>query len=137
MMNRRTFLRGLTLGAVAAPLAAEAQPAGKIWRIGTLTGQPPESPMWAPFREQLCELGYLEGQNIIVEWRSSRGNAERFPDLAADLVRVKVDVIVASGDPAIAAAQKASQTTPIVIVLAMDPVATGVCIRSGAEDSNR
>src|SRR5262249_25761766 len=92
---------------------------------GTLTGLPPESPTWVPFRQQLRELGYVEGQNIVIEWKSSSGRVERFPDLAAELVPLKSDVIVAGDNPAIAAAQKATKTRPIVMVLAMDPVATG------------
>ena len=108
------------------PLAVEAQPAGKVWRIGVLFGiAGPESPRAAPFREGLRELGYVEGQNIAFEWRLSGGQAERFPDLAAELVRLKVDVIVAGDNPAIAAAQRATSTIPIVMVLAMDPVRTG------------
>ena len=108
------------------PLAVEAQPAGKVWRIGVLFGiAGPESPRAAPFREGLRELGYVEGQNIAFEWRLSGGQAERFPDLAAELVRLKVDVIVAGDNPAIAAAQRATSTIPIVMVLAMAPVRTG------------
>ena len=122
-----TYLGALALSLVflAAPPAVEAQ-AGKVWRIGVLTGAPTgESPRWAPFREALREFGYVEGQNIALEWRPSGGKAERFPDLAAELVRLKVDVIVADGNPAIAAAQRATRTIPIVMVLAMDPVASG------------
>ena len=114
----------LVLSLLAAPLAATAQPVGKVWRIGVL-GPPPESPRWAPFRQGLRELGYVEGQNIAIEWRSSGGSAERFPDLAAELVRLQVDVIVATDNPATAAAQKATSTIPIVMVNAMDPVRTG------------
>ena len=114
----------LVLSLLAAPLAATAQPVGKVWRLGVL-GPPPESPRWAPFRQGLRELGYVEGQNIAFEWRLSGGSAERFPDLAAELVRLKVDVIVASDNPATAAAQKATSTIPIVMVNAMDPVRTG------------
>ena len=116
----------LTLSLLAAPLATEAQPAGKVWRIGMLFGSTgPEHPRAASFREGLHELGYVEGQNIAFEWRLSDGRAERFPDLAAELVRIKVDVIVAGDNPAIAAAQHATSTIPIVMVLAMDPVRTG------------
>ena len=111
---------------LAAPLAVNAQPAGKVWRIGVLTGLASiESPRYAPFRAALREFGYVQGQNIVIEARSSGGRAERFPDLAAELVRLKVDVIVAGDNPAIAAAQGATRTIPIVMVLAMDPVATG------------
>ena len=122
-----TYLRALALSLIlfAAPLAVEAQ-TGKVWRIGVLTGSTAQSsPRWVPFREALREFGYVDGQNIALEWRSSGFRAERFPDLAAELVRLKVDVIVAGDNPAIAAAQKATRTVPIVMVLAMDPVASG------------
>ena len=96
-----------------------------MWRIGVLANARAESPRWAPFHGALREFGYVEGQNIAVEWRASDGRAERLPDLAAELVRLKVDVIVADGNAAIAAAQRATKTIPIVTVLAMDPVASG------------
>ena len=120
------FLMTLTLSLLTAPLAAEAQPAGKVWRIGMLFGSTgSEHPRGASFREGLRALGYVEGQNIAFEWRLSGGQAERLPDLAAELVCLKVDVIVAGDNPAIAAAQHATSTIPIVMVLAMDPVRTG------------
>jgi ABC-type uncharacterized transport system substrate-binding protein len=121
-----TYLGALALSLIlfAAPPAVDAQ-AGKVWRIGVLGTATAESPRWAPFHEALSEFGYVEGQNIALEWRPSGGKAERLPDLAAELVRLKVDVIVAAGNPAIAAAQKATRTIPIVMVLALDPVASG------------
>jgi putative ABC transport system substrate-binding protein len=94
---------GLALGVSVSPLAAEAQQAGKVWRIGILAGPEPGRPRWTPFRERLRGLGYVEGQNIVLEWRSSGGRAGSYPDLAAELVRLKVDVIVAGDNPAIAA----------------------------------
>jgi putative ABC transport system substrate-binding protein len=112
-MNRRTFLYGLILGTFVAPLAAEAQQAGKVWRVGVLGGiAGPESARWAPFRERLREIGYVESQNIAIEWRLSGGRAERFADLAAELVRLKVDVIVAIDNPATAAARRATGAIP-------------------------
>jgi putative ABC transport system substrate-binding protein len=116
---------GLAVVIPVSPLAVEAQPAGKVWRIGILAGPEPGRPRWVPFREGLRGLGYVEGQNIVLEWRSSGGSAERFPALAAELVRLKVDVIVAGDNPAIAAAQRATGTIPIVMVAAQDPVASG------------
>jgi len=124
-MTRRTFLCGLALGTLSAPLAVEAQEASKVRRIGVLTALSPDAPRWRPFHEALRRLGYIEGRNFAFEWRSSGGRAERFPNLAADLVHLKVDVIVASDNPAIAAAQQATKTIPVVMVLAMDPVASG------------
>jgi putative ABC transport system substrate-binding protein len=116
---------GVVLVLLAAPLAGQAQPAGKVWRIGVLSGRvTAESPDGMAFRKGLRELGYVEGQHIAIEWRVSGGSAERLPALAAELVRLPVDVIVASDNPAIAAAQNATRTIPIVMVLAMDPVRT-------------
>ena len=108
-----------------APLTAKAQQAGKISQIGLLFNTPPDAPRLVPFREGLRELGYIEGKNIAFVWRPSHGRTERYTDLAGELVRLKVDVIVAPDNPTIAAAQKATKTIPIVMILAMDPVATG------------
>jgi putative ABC transport system substrate-binding protein len=116
----------VVLALLAAPLTAGAPPVGKVWRVGFLTGRiSAESPRGTSFRQGLRALGYVEGQNIAIEWRASGGSAERLPDLAAELVHLKVDVIVAVDNPAIAAAQRATSTIPIVMVLAMDPVRTG------------
>ena len=87
----------LTLSLLTTPLAADAQPAGKVWRIGVLTGgADPESPRGASFRQGLRELGYVEGQNIAIEWRLSGGSAERFSDLAAGDVNAdgRADLVV-------------------------------------------
>ena len=126
MKVTRCAVTVMVLALLTAPLAVHAQSAGKVWRIGVLTGlHAPESPRGSAFRQGLRALGYVEGQNLAIEWRLSGGQAERFPDLAAELVRLNVDVIVASDNPAIAAAQQATSTIPIVMVLAMDPVRTG------------
>jgi putative tryptophan/tyrosine transport system substrate-binding protein len=124
-MDRRAFITMLGGSILAAPLAVEAQQTGKVWRIGVLSGPPADAPRWEPFHDSLRGLGYVEGQNIAFEWRSSGGKAERFTDLAADLARLQVDVIVALDNPAIAASQKATKTIPIVMVLAQDPIASG------------
>ena len=123
-MNRRTFLCGLTLGPLAMPLLAEAQPAGKVWRIGLIVVAP-ASPMDA-LSQGLRELGYVEGQNLIIERRYSEGRAERFSAFATELVRAKVDLIIVNTTPAAIAAKKATTTIPIVFPTAIDPVATGV-----------
>ena len=115
----------LAVSGILTPLAAHAQQAGKMWQIGVLSNTSPDAPRWMPFREGLRESGYIEGQNIAFEWRSSYGRTERYTDLANDLLRLKVDVIVAVDNPTIAAAQKATRTTPIVMILAMDPVTSG------------
>jgi ABC-type uncharacterized transport system substrate-binding protein len=127
-MERRSFISGITVGLLAAPLAAEAQPAGKVPRIGFLS---PASSTSAPhileaFRQGLRDFGYVEGQNIVVEYRWAEGGAERLPVLAAELVSLKVDVIVASGTPAPLAAKNATKTIPIVMASAGDPVGAGL-----------
>src|SRR5713101_2518033 len=96
-MERRTFMTLVSGGLLAVPLAAEAQQARKVPRVGVLAGQSPEiSPPILALREGLRELGYVEGQNIAIEWRWAQGKNERFPDLAAELVKLKVDIIVAA-----------------------------------------
>ena len=130
MMNRRTFLCGLTLGTLCAPLAAEAQQPGKVWKIGVLVPVEPESPTEpnvAAFRQGLHDLGYVEGQNIAVEYRYAHGKAELYQQLAVELVRLTVDVmVVGSGVPTLAA-KNATQTIPIVgVSMGGDPVGTGL-----------
>ncbi len=126
MINRRAFVT--VLGALlAAPLGAEAQQAARIPRIGVLhPGAPATSSHFAAaFTEGLRELGYLEGQNIVVERRFGEAKAERLSDIAAELVRLKVDVIVTSTDPGIAAVKRQTQLIPIVMANSTDPVGTG------------
>jgi len=126
-VNRRTFLCGLTLGTLALPLAAEAQPAGKIPRIGFLHyGSPGSSPEVDAFRQGLRELGYIDGQNIAIEYRFASGRVEQLPELAAELVRLKVDVIVTPTTPASLAAKQATSTIPIVFAAVADPVGAGL-----------
>jgi len=122
-ISRRTFMAGVA-GVLAAPLTAEAQPAGKVWRIG-LIAVAPASPMDA-LSQGLRELGYVEGQNLIIERRYSEGRAERFSEFAAELARAKVDLIIVNTTPAALAAKKATTTIPIVFPTAIDPVAAGV-----------
>jgi len=126
-MNRRTFLCGLTLGTLSAPLAAEAQQAGKVPRIGFLYyGSPGPSPELDAFRQGLRELGCIEGQNIAIEVRFASGRVERLPELAAELVRLKLDVIVTPGTPASVAAKQATSTIPIVFAGVADAVGAGL-----------
>jgi putative ABC transport system substrate-binding protein len=122
--SRRTFLVTFAGGILAAPLAAEAQTAEKVYRIGML-GSSASDPLVEAFKQGLRELGYVEGRNIMVEYRSAEGRTERLPDLAADLVRLKVDVIVASSQGAVAAKQ-ATTTIPIVMPIITDPVRLGL-----------
>ena len=123
-MNRRAFLSAVTGGLLAAPLAAEGQQPTKVPRIGVLGGAL-DSSLDNAFRDGLRQFGYVEGNNIAIEWRRAGGRAERFPEFAAELVRLEVEVIVAPNNPAVAATQKATTTIPIVMVVATDPVRLG------------
>ncbi len=120
-------LVAVAFGLLFAPLAAGGQPPGKVPRVGILRAgiQPVGDPFVEPFRQGLRDLGYVEGQNILLEYRSAEGKPERFPALAADLVRSKVDIIVASGTAAIRAAQEASTTIPIIMAVHGSPVEVG------------
>ncbi len=113
----------LTLSLLWPPLAAAAPQLAKIPRVGLLDYMP----FWEPFLEGLRELGYVEGQNIALEYRPTEGQADRLPDLAAELVRLNVDVIVTvSSTPATLAAKRATTTIPIVMVGVGDPLRTGL-----------
>jgi len=107
--------------------APGAKPSGKIFRIGVLSpGCHPPSAALDLLLQGLRDLGYAEGQNLAIEWRYSEGQAERFADLAAELVRLQVDVIVAMSTPAALAAKQTTQTIPIIMVYVADPVGTGL-----------
>ncbi len=122
---RRMVVVTLALAILLTPFAAEAQPAGKVHRIGILgTGASPR--LSELFRESLRDLGYVEGLNVAVEWRSVEGKVERFDELAAELVRLKVDVIVAPVPAAVFAARRVTTTIPIVMVNTPDPVQLGL-----------
>src|SRR5882762_5023036 len=117
----------LNLSVTLATLAAEAQQAGKIDLIGYLTPSPAAAnPLSEAFRQGLRDLGYVEGRNVVIEYRSAEGKLERFPALAAELVALKVDVIVAPSTPAALAAKQATKTIPIVFTVAADPVTDGL-----------
>jgi putative ABC transport system substrate-binding protein len=123
-MRRREFIV-LAGSAAAWPLAARAQPAGKVHRIGFLrVGAPPPS-FIMPLQTALKNLGYVEGKNYTFEYGLAKSVAE-LPGLAADLVRRQVDVLVASGTPAVIPARNAATTIPVIFIAALDPVATGV-----------
>ena len=115
---------GLALGLLAIPLALGAQEAGKVWRIGFLGGSTPVSgaPLAEAFRQGLRERGRVEGQNISIVYRWAHGKVDAMPGLAAELVRLKVDVIVAGGTAVALAARDATGTIPIVFAAAADPV---------------
>ena len=128
MITRRTFLGTVAGGLLAAPLAAGAQQAGKVYRIGYLASYSSTTAPHRiePFRQGLRELGWVEGKNIVIEYRWAEGRYERLPDLAAELVRLKVDVIVAAPTAAAVAAKNATGTIPIVMLGASDPVGLGL-----------
>ena len=111
-----------------APLAAGAQSAGKLHRIGFLGNSTAtlEANLVGPFRESLRELGHVEGQNIVIEYRWAEGKYERFPALIAELLAQRVEVIVTAGTPASLAVQKATTSVPLVMVGVGDPVTTGL-----------
>jgi putative ABC transport system substrate-binding protein len=126
-MDRRTFLAGTGAVLLAAPLAAEAQQAAKMARIGYLVTSLAVSPHpQEAFRQGLRDLGYVEGRNVVIEYRDAEGKPERFPAVAAELVALKVDVIVAGPTLAALAAKQATKTIPIVFANAADPVASGL-----------
>jgi putative ABC transport system substrate-binding protein len=128
-MDRRGFVLvvAVTLLLLAAPLAAEAQPAGKAPRVGFLFyGSAGPSPEVEAFRQGLRELGYIEGQNISIEYRFARGRVERLPELAAELVRLRPDVIVTPGTPGSMAAKQATSTIPVVFAGVADAVGAGL-----------
>ena len=118
----------LVIALLAAPLAAEAQQAGKMYRLGVLETTSPalNAANFDAFRQGLQELGYVEGKNFIIEYRSTDGRPQRFPNLAIELVRLKVDLILTRGTPAALAAKKATGTIPVVMAASGDPVGTGL-----------
>ena len=116
----------LVLAFFAAPLAADAQPAGKVWRIGYLSLQQPSDGVSPQFLDALRQLGYTEGQNLLIEARFADATVERLPSLAAELVQRDVDVIVTIGTPPVKAAKDATATIPIVMAGSADPVQHGL-----------
>ena len=120
-MNRRDFIT-LLGGAAAWPLSAYAQ--AKLWRIGLLDTIPPapNTSNLAALRKGLSDFGYVEGRNLAIEYRSSNGNDVRFDDFAAELLRLKVDLIVTRGTPALLAAKRATATIPVVMAAIGEPM---------------
>ena len=125
-MDRRGFFVAVAGGLLAAPLASEAQPAGRVWRVGYLDQGSHSTAYVNGLREGLRELGWIEGRNLAIEARFAEGNTEQLPALAAELVRSKMDVIVTSTTPAALAAKQATTTIPIIIGFTADPVRSGI-----------
>ena len=124
MTTRRAFISTLAGGLFAAPLDAGAQQPARVFKIGILGTV--DSPAWEALRQGLRHLGYVQGQNTTFETRFTEGKGDRFPELAADLVRRQVDVIVTSGPQAAWAAKDTARTIPVVILAVEDPVKLGL-----------
>jgi putative ABC transport system substrate-binding protein len=127
-VDRRSFLLTSLAGALAGPLACEAQAVGKVPQIGYLSadGSTPASHLVEAFRQGLRDLGYVEGQSITVEYRFAGGKYDRLPELAAELVHRRVDVIMAFTIPATRAAKRATTGIPIVFAQVLDPIGAGL-----------
>src|SRR6478672_10436544 len=127
-MRRRDFIT-LLGGAAACPMGVRAQQqTGKVPRIGylSLTSPSDRPPLLDAFRQRLRELGWVEGQNIVIDYRYAEGRVDRLPDLAAELVGVKVDLILSWGTQGVMAAKNATETIPIVMIAVRDPIGTGL-----------
>lgn len=128
MISRRVFVLSAAGGFLAAPLAAGAQPAGRVHRIGFLGNSTEmlEANLVGPFRDGFRELGYVEGRDLAIEYRWADGQYERFPALIAELIALKVDVIVTAGTPAALAVRRATTAIPLVMVAVGDPIGSGL-----------
>lgn len=128
MISRRAFIATVGGGLLAAPVPAQAQQAGRIYRIGALStgGSEQEKELQATLRERLRERGWVEGQNLLVEWRYAEGNYGRLPELIEELVSLKPDVLMTRGGPGTAAAKRVTTTIPVVMWNTTDPVGIGV-----------
>ena len=125
-MDRREFISALTVSLLAAPAAGEAQPAARVPRIAVLGLTPANATLAEAFKQGLGDSGYTEGRNVVIESRDADGRPERLPQLAADLVRLEVDILFARGAGALSAVKQATSRIPIVAVdLESDPVAMG------------
>jgi putative ABC transport system substrate-binding protein len=137
MMDRRVFVGTLAGGLLAAPLAAEAQQTGAPSRIGVLMNlYSPDGHAPQALRQRLSELGYIEGKNLVIDWRYQLGGSERLPALARELVRLRPDVIVADVTTAIRAAMQATSTIPIVMASSADAVGGRLVSNLGRPEAN-
>ena len=130
MNRRRKLLAALGASAVMLPVHSFAQQSGKVWRVGFLTLRRvailESDYYYGPFRQGMRELGYVEGKNLVIDWRSADSIVERLPGLAAELVKMNVDLILAAGGQAAGAAQKATTSIPVVMVSVGDAVGAGL-----------
>lgn len=127
-MDRRAFIGSVAGGLLAVPLGCFAQPSSKVWRIGILDYGSAESNFWKAFRERMRELGYVEGRNLAIEARSASGNQATLASAAAELVKLKVDLIATRGTTAAVAAMAATRQIPIVMGTGSDPIRAGLAI---------
>ena len=124
-MDRRTFIRYFA-GILAAPLVADAQAPSKVYRVGWLSPVAADRFLLEPFKKELNALGYVEGQNLVLDFRYAGGEVARLPGLAAELVALRPEVIIASTTDAVLAAKQATATIPIVMTFVSDPVGAGI-----------
>src|SRR5262245_9649508 len=136
-MKRRAFIAALAGGLLAAPLAAGAQPTPQVSRVGVLMNlYPPDAQPPQVFRQELRGLGYIEGQNLVIDWRYQLGRSDQLAALAAELVNLKPDVLVADVTVAIRAAMGATRTIPIVMAASADAVGSGLVTQLGRPGGN-
>jgi len=136
-VDRRRFLLTSLAGAAGGPLATQAQQAGKMSRVGVLLNlYPPDAPPPEAFRQGLRALGYVEGQNVVIDWRYQLGRSDRLPALAAELVRLRPDVLVADVTVAIRAAMQATATIPIVMASSADALGSRLVTHLGRPGGN-
>ena len=133
-MRRRKFI-ALIGGAAAWPFAARAQQAGRTYRLGCLLPAPPDEPVNVAFFDGLRRRGFIEGQNLTVEYRAFGQHVDLIPQYAAELVKARVDVIVASGDETVRAIQQATKTIPIVAIVG-DMLGSGLVTSLARPDGN-
>ena len=140
MTTRRKLVMALGASALA-PLTSFAQTPGKVWRIGFLAQRhlkfDDTDYYYGPFIQGMREQGYVVGKNLVIEWRSSEGKYERLPELAEELVRMKVDLLATAGTPAAQAVQKATTTIPIVMIGVGDPLGSGLVNNLARPGGNR
>jgi putative ABC transport system substrate-binding protein len=137
VIRRRRFLLGVVAGVLFAPASAEAQQAGKVYRVGVLMNlYPPDADPPQALRRRLRDLGYVDGQNLVIEWRYARGRDDRLPGLAAQLASLNVDLIVADTTLATRAAMQATSTIPIVMAQSADAVEGGLVSSLGRPGGN-
>src|SRR5262245_15467647 len=138
-MNTKIIICLVAVALLSIVSVAEAQQPKKVPRIGYVSGSGPvtSDPRFDALRQGLRDLGYIEGKNILIEYRYAEGRQDPIPSLVAELVQLEVDVLVSPSLPAIRAAKQATKTIPIVMVFNADPVETGIVDSSNSRESTR